>query len=556
MEVRDLKRKIYSNYIALSIIMIMYAGLSILLFNLANIPFDSDEAIHALDGLRIASDIYHRDIKSFLEHFYFTGWYPPLLPTYLGFFFIFLKPSYWSARYPILLLAIICIALMYRVSKKLAKNSTAGLITLSLVATSPLVWMHSLLCMEEMLAILGVLLTVLVYIQVDKDKMHPSWVGVCMVATLLARLSVGIYLVGAVALMLILDWFKYGRERAIYIARILAPLTVFCVIWWGHPSKLENLFNYIQASPPAYESFSWRPIVYYWEAIMTVCTVSPLIGSVVLMAIVYAIFYRKDKTCFLPLALLITTWIVLLLKRQLNLRFFISGLFSAFIITGCIMTNLHSHISFSKKHYLKKLYTVFVVTIIVSSALFLFVRISSFPLLMEIAYETDSETVSLFAWVANKVDKETPIFFVNGWDQMSTSGFNFYAGMEAWPHWRSPQAIDVLLVDPDKQPQLVEQFHTALASTPKSYVIHLSNTPVPNAGAWWAYQSALHLCWQGEWQSETSFWIRSWDGSLENEIMRYPFQYMYQSERLALRESYWYPLLVEIRIAECRNYNN
>jgi len=533
--------------------MIVYAGLSLTLFSFADMPFDSDEALHALDGLQIAADIYHRDAKAFLEDFYFTGWYPPLLSTYLGLFFTLLKPSYWSARYLVLLLAIIYLALMYRVSDKLAKNPISGLTTMFLAATSPLIWIHSLLCMEEFLAMIGVLLTVLVYIQADRGKAHPAWVGLCMALTLLARLSIGVYLAAAIGLMLGIDWLKNGRARLAHTGRMIAPFVIICAVWWGHPAKIEDLINYIQASPPAYESLGWYEISYYWKAVVTTCTVNPLIGIVVLMSVVGAIFYWRDATWSLPLAILATTWIVLLLKRQLNLRFFISGLSAAFLITGRSVTKFHSLLAANKVKWLVRSYHVLVLVVFASTISFLSARTSAFPLLMEVAYETDPKTTKLFAWLANRVDGETPTFFVNGWDQLSTYSLNFYIGMMNWPHWRGPQTIDVSLVDPDEQPQHAAHFYNALDSTPRSYVVHLSNAPVSHAGAWWAYQPALRSCRNSDWQFETSFWTRLWDDDLENEIMRRPFHYAYQASHLAVRERYRYPLLIEVKVAECQH---
>jgi hypothetical protein len=550
----DLKQRAYTKYIALFIVMVTYAGLSTVLFRLADVPFDSDEAQHALDGLQIAADIHHGDARSFLDHFYFTGWYPPLLPTYLGLFFTFLKPSYWSARYAILLLAIVYLALMYRVSGKLAKNPVSGLITMSLAATSPLLWIHGVLCMEEMLAMIGLLLTILAYVQAADGKAHPAWVGLGMAATLLARLSIGIYLAGAIALMLGFDWLKNGRVRFANTGRMIAPFLVICAIWWGHPAKIETLIDYIRASPPAYESLGWHQIGYYWSAIATSATASPLIGIVVLASVVSAILHWREKAWSLPLAILATTWMVLLFKRQLNLRFFVGGLSSAFLITGQSVTSFHSWLSAHREKWLSLSYRVLVLVVSAGTVPFLLARIASFPLLIEVAYETDPATTSLFAWVVGNVDDETPIFFVNGWDPISTSGLNFYLGMMTWPRWRFPQATDVLLVDPGKQPQLVEQFHAALSSAPKSYVVHLSNTPVPNAGAWWAYQPALQSCWPGDWQAATSFWASSWDGNLESEIMRRPFRYAYGASRLAARGNYRYPLLIETKIAECQHF--
>jgi 4-amino-4-deoxy-L-arabinose transferase-like glycosyltransferase len=538
--------------VAFLIILITYAGLSGTLFRLAHIPLDSDEATHALDGLQIATDVSHGEVESFFEHFYFTSWYPPLFPTYLGLFFLSTQPAAWSARYAVLMLAVLYLALMYRVSGLLAANRVSGLVTLVLAATSPLIWTHSLLCMEEMLALIGVLLTILATIRAHKGQWHPSWVGTFMAGTLLTRTSIGIALAGAILLTLALDGLKRGRVRLAYAGRMLAPLIVVGLLWWGHPHKLEDLAQYIQASPPAYESLGWQEAGYYWRAVLTSSTVSPLAGAVVLLSIVSAALSWRKTASSLPLALILTTWIVLLLKKQLNTRFFIAALSAVFLLTGHTITKLSSSLLTRKGNGRKGAYALLALVLVVGTIPFLIARAWSFPFLMEVAYETDPEAHTLFAWIESETDRNAPIFLVNGWDQVSISGLNFYLGRTDWPDWQAPQATDVFLIDPEREPQHVDRFYSSLDAHARSYVVHLSNTPVPNAGAWWAYRPAVEACWDGDWQSVTSYWIHLWDIGLEAEILSHPFRYVNEAERLVARERYRYPLQIEAKVTICR----
>jgi 4-amino-4-deoxy-L-arabinose transferase-like glycosyltransferase len=188
--------KRFWGFVAILIILFTYANLAPTLFRLSDgryiddgdaaLPFDSDEAIHAMDGLQIAADIYRRNIPLLLQHLYFTYWYPPGLSLYLAPFFIALTPTYWSARYPILLLTMIYLALIYRVAKVLSRRALVGGVAVVLAATSPVIWVHSLLCMEEMLAMVGMLGVVFIYTR--HREAHPIWLGLCMALTLLVRL--------------------------------------------------------------------------------------------------------------------------------------------------------------------------------------------------------------------------------------------------------------------------------------------------------------------------------------------------------------------------------
>lgn len=547
-----MRQKTLARTTALAIILAMFAGLSLTLFRLAAVPFDSDEAIHALDGMQVAVDLYHGDLAALLDHVYFTGWYPPLLPTYLGVVFALVRPAYWSARYAVLLLAVIYAALTYRVAGKLATNVLAGLVALGLAATSPLVWLHGPVCMEEMLALIGMLLTILAFVRAQRGQGRPGWIGLGMAATLLTRISVGLYVIGAVGLLLGLDWLRRGRAGLLFGLRAAAPLAVASLFWWGHPAKLRTLSNYLQASQPDYAALSWPSLSYYWRAIVTSSTVSPIVGVVVLASIVGVLAYRRERIWRLPLAIIATTWGVLLIKRLLDLRFFMSGLTATFLITGLSVTKAHTALTTGGATWIRRTYRVLVLIILISTLPFLVARAISFPLLMEVAYETDVTTTDLFAWIEQRAEPATPVFFVNGWDQLSTLGLNVYLGKEAWPRWHGPQATDVLLVDPAREPDRVEAFYRVLASSPESYVVHLTNSPVPHAGAWWAYRPALETCWSGDWDAVTGVWVRLWDGAFRDQILRHPFRYVDPAARQAAREANGYPLLIEARAAVCR----
>jgi hypothetical protein len=452
----------------------------------------------------------------------------------------------------VLLLAVIYAALTYRVAGKLATNVLAGLVALGLTATSPLVWLHSPVCMEEMLALINMLLTILATSRAQRGEGHPGWIGLGMAATLLTRISVGLYVIGAVGILLGMDWLRRGKAGLLFGLRAAAPLAVASLIWWGHPAKLQTLSNYLQASQPDYAGLSWSSLSYYWRAIVTSSTVSPIAGAIVLASIVGILGYRQERGWRLPLAIIATTWGVLLIKRLLDLRFFMSALTSAFLITGLSVTKAHAALTAGRAPGLRRAYRALALVLLISILPFLIARAISFPLLMEVAYETDGTTTELFAWIDQLTGPETPVFFVNGWDQLSTLGLNVYLGKESWPNRRGPQATDVLLVDPEQEPDRIEAFYRALASPPESYVVHLTNSPVPHAGAWWAYRPALAACWSGNWERSRGVWVRLWDGAFRDQILRHPFRYVDPVARQAAREANGYPLLIEARAAVCR----
>ena len=186
------------------LLLVVYGVLTPVVFRNADLPFDSDEAKHALNGLQLASDILAARWGMLLANLYLQEWYPPLLSVYLAPFFLAMGPAYWTARYPMVLALILNIALVYRVGKTLWRQAEIGLVAAVLISTSPVVWMHGLLCMEEMLAMTGALLVALAWQRSHQQvpDSHPGWgawaLGVSLAFTLMARTSSGLFAVGAV----------------------------------------------------------------------------------------------------------------------------------------------------------------------------------------------------------------------------------------------------------------------------------------------------------------------------------------------------------------------
>jgi len=259
----------------------------------------------------------------------------------------------------------------------------------------------------------------------------------------------------------------------------------------------------------------------------------------------------KDARSRLLLALLIATWAGLMLKRQLNLRFFLTALPAASLLAAHSMLK-YAAILFHQLRARRHTWLVAVLTaaLAIYLAFYLQARVGSFPFLVEVAYEADPKADSARSWIRDGISL-SPGFLINGWDQFSTSALNFYLASACWPAWEKPTVTDVLLKDPAEAPEAVEQFRQAVMSVSEGYLIHLGNTPVPAAGAWWAYQAALRPCWAGQWQAAKTFPIHLWDSRLKERILDYPLHYSLESQRLAARERYLYSLQMETKLAFC-----
>ena len=143
-----------------------------------------------------------------------------------------------------------------------------------------------------------------------------------------------------------------------------------------------------------------------------------------------------------------------------------------------------------------------------------------------------------------------PIFLVNGWDQFSTAALEFHLAVKEWPAWEKPRVADVyLLRQPDNEAAL-PRFVEAVQAHETSVIVHLGNAPVPEAGAWDAYQAAIAGCWQGDASEQAGYWLHIWDGRVETETLARPF--LYAGDSQSVREQYWYNLLLEITATPCQ----
>jgi 4-amino-4-deoxy-L-arabinose transferase-like glycosyltransferase len=533
-----------------ALILVTYAILVPVLFAYRTWPFDGDESVHATAGLQLAADLRGGRIGDLITNAYFQRWYPPLLSIYLAPFLSMFGPSYWAARFPLLLLLPVNLALLYRVGRLIWQRWEPGVVAVLLGATCPIAWMLALLCMEEGLAMTGLLLLVAGYTLAARGERSWLWPGVTLAVTFLARISTGAF--AGIALC-VACWTGRGtlREKAKVTGQLLGPLTVTAFFWWAHPDKLLGLQDYFLASTPRQSSFTWPLLTNSWWQLLSTYTVGWAVGTVAIASIALSLVRWKEPVVRFLLSLFLVTWSALVLQRQLAPRLFFAASPSAFLLTGYWATNLFTKV---KKRMVNRRQSVRNILIGGFALYFLAavtIRRLSFPFLMEVAYEADPRSAEARAWIAQRTRTEK-VFLVNGWDQFSASALSWYLAGLKWPHWEIEDVVHIELQDPAESPEAVTVFQEAVQASPEAKIVHLGNTPVPQAGAWWAYRASLTACWDGEWQATAGFLIKLWDDQLAREILAHPMHFVLERDRAAARQSLWYDLFFEVHIATCK----
>lgn len=528
------------SWVVVTIILLLYLLLVPEFFRLRTWPFDSDEAMHAIDGLHFVIDLRKGQLGQGLKELYFHPWYPPGLSLYLTPFILVFGPENWAARYPLLLLFLLGVALLYKVSKLLWADEWAAVGSAMLGATSPLLWMMSVQCMEESLALIGVLATIAAYAQVVKRGQGWLRVGCAIALTFLLKIPSAVFLSSAVILTLMTHWKKW--QEKLFLLKALGPIVLTTMLWWGHPYKIQGGKDYFLASAPGFSAFTPDTLLHYWEQMLKAYTLGWGIGIIAILGIALSTFHwvrRKDPLTGFPLLLVLSTWAILVLKRQTGTRFFYTALPPAFLLASHQVAVTWRFLSQVPRRALKiggvSMLGIYLMTILV-------IRVLALPLLMESSYETDLVLVEVAEWIAARTSSNKErIFLINDWDQFSASALEWSLWRSHWgEEEKTVEIIQVALQDPEECPACVEAFGREVLKEPQAHIVHLENTPVPAAGAWWAYRATLAPCWDGEWETTTTFWVPLWPKELSHEIMAHPEGFVNRAEWEAIRQSRYF----------------
>jgi len=229
---------------------------------------DADEAVHAIEALRLHDRMVQGDAAGFLRDTYFperwhapvqphVRWYPFVHAWFVQPFFLVLGASDFSARLPSIVLLFGTTLCFFAIARRLAPKSPArsGVLAVVLLLAAPNVLTFSA---QSLIATTGLFFTYLALLAYlwSLEREHPAsraWLaGLALGVAALTKYDHG----GFLALMLGLS--ELGRAR-FSIPRfyrsgavpLFATAFVMVLAWFAHPDKLDALGDSVRHPLPS-----------------------------------------------------------------------------------------------------------------------------------------------------------------------------------------------------------------------------------------------------------------------------------------------------------------
>ena len=284
-------------FISLAIATMALVLLVFLIYTVATttIPFDNDEANHAVDGWQVYWALVHLNPADLYEAIVSQSFYPPVHSVFVALSYLLGEPGIAASRMPTVLVAAITVLGMARFVFRVAREDSetdrwlplaGALFSITLAIFSLTFIVNSVLCMLEMTgAMLGVAL-IAIASRVDRgERWRSGWVALSAIAVMaifLTKYSFGLFFgCGLIAALLGKDcpralWTQprtlFDRQTRRDLATVLGIYAAILGTWllvthrptmWlfftGHPSyapfwSMENLLFYPKVWLSSYSS--------------------------------------------------------------------------------------------------------------------------------------------------------------------------------------------------------------------------------------------------------------------------------------------------------------
>ena len=269
----------------------------------------ADEAVHAIDGLRLYDDLHQGHLADFVKHTYFSERWQPPVNNHLRWYpfvhswmqaasFLVLGPSDFSARLP----SVICLfgscLLFYAIAWRLAPlhRSLSGLVAVLLLLAAPNIVSFFADGLIESSIFFMTYLALLAYIrflEAPDSRGRAMAAGAALAAAVLTKYDHGILLGLTVGLSEAVR-ARFHPVRALRSAalHLFATTGAILGLWFAHPDKIRALLD--AGSHP----FFGRPIsmsVNYLATCFLEYTTDPAIAVLIIFSAFTVYSYRHKS---------------------------------------------------------------------------------------------------------------------------------------------------------------------------------------------------------------------------------------------------------------------
>ena len=227
------------NLIAISVLVLILVIWLGRLIGVAQVPFDTDEADHAISAYQLYFYLTRLDLGGAFQAIARQGFYPPLNSVLVAISYLFFGPTLISSRIPGLLQFCAYLVVMAFTTRRLATallqqeyRQVALISVVALSAFSPIAFTNASLCMLEPTGLLvtALILYSLVEFERSGDNASGALLGLLLILIVLTKYSFGVMVVPAVLLGLTTSCLE-GRIRPAKLVVIYGLVFVSLGLW-------------------------------------------------------------------------------------------------------------------------------------------------------------------------------------------------------------------------------------------------------------------------------------------------------------------------------------
>ncbi len=462
-------------------------------------PFDSDEAVHANNGLVLMLDLRAGDVGAFVSDVYRQAYYPPAFSWIKALVFAIFGASTLVARMFSLACLLLAGPVIYALCLELdeTQGRLAGLIALALTLSAQTILENSGLANMETPGVLVSFALLWVYLRALRQPTpgRLALTSLLLIATFCTKYTYGLVVVATLAVMEGLAALSSRTWGA--VARrwlwLFGPFALAMVVWFAQPYKIDGLREYVASAPQGQDWFSAESLLFYPRSIALHYAPSPIFALLTLASVLWAITRWRDVRLRLLLIYFAIGLLEMTLNPQKTSRFIATYVPAVHVLTGAMLARFVAawREGWSRRRAATVAATAAVAVCVVASVPVVVERIAAVPALLQVSYETSPQANQLAGWLTAQVPLEKRLYLINPWDQFSALMLEWYRGAQAAPADFLREAMAVPWTYLEKaSPEKVQELWQAIRDSGAQYVVALEGSP-EGEPVWHEYAAAL-----------------------------------------------------------------